>query len=598
MSEDTQPPTVSEAKWQTNWEKCCLCQEDKKESLKCPSVTSHTEHDGYKNIATNVPLFHELNSLPIPLDPKRLDEGSGIEITLRRNNAKYHQSCRMMFNNTKLGRAQKRAMTHKLPEEAEAGPSKCTRRSISSVTEKDYLCFFCEKEVIKADREAMTKNIYERLKECATLVQDTKLLAKLSAGDLVAQEVKYHLICLTSVYNRERSFLRQQDQGEQKQHDRQAYERAFAELVTYIVETQRRSEEGNVFKLTDLTDLMTRRMEQLGLKEPQIHKTRLKEQLLDRLPELQAHKTGRQVILAFKDDVGPALSKAFKLTDVSRTAQLVRNDILESRANFDGYFEENCQETSVPPSLIELVSMIEHGPDIQSQIENEATMSDLAVAQIIHYNCYQSQRRKTTTVKHHSKDRETPFVIYVGLLLYAKTRKRQLIDTLHRYGICISYDRVLEISSQMGTVLVQRFIEEGVVCPTVLRKGLFTTGALDNIDHNPSATTAKSSFHGTGISLFQHPTSSEDGEQRELPHIAGTPATKKVPPLPESYTNVRPAYFKDAAPVPTGSQDVLPLKPEILIQSIKMEYQWLEHVNLTEHVEGDVSVTWARTSCF
>jgi len=27
---------------------------------------------------------------------------------------------------------------------------------------------------------------------------------------------------------------------------------------------------------------------------------------------------------------------------------------------------------------------------------------------------------------------------------------------------------------------------------------------VDNIDHNPSSATSKESFHGTGISLFQH----------------------------------------------------------------------------------------------
>ena len=53
------------------------------------------------------------------------------------------------------------------------------------------------------------------------------------------------------------------------------------------------------------------------------------------------------------------------------------------------------------------------------------------------------------------------------------------------------------------------------MCPTELRKGLFTTSAMDNIDHNPSATTATTSFHGTSISLFQHPTSDSDGELRE-----------------------------------------------------------------------------------
>ena len=44
---------------------------------------------------------------------------------------------------------------------------------------------------------------------------------------------------------------------------------------------------------------------------------------------------------------------------------------------------------------------------------------------------------------------------------------------------------------------------EGVVAPACLRKGLFTVGALDNLDHNPSSTAAVNAFHGTGISFPQ-----------------------------------------------------------------------------------------------
>jgi hypothetical protein len=43
-------------------------------------------------------------------------------------------------------------------------------------------------------------------------------------------------------------------------------------------------------------------------------------------------------------------------------------------------------------------------------------------------------------------------------------------------------------------------MEDGVVCPAILQKGLFTTSAVDNIDHNHSATTATISCHGTDIS--------------------------------------------------------------------------------------------------
>lgn len=98
------------SKWKTDWSKCCICQEDKdNEDLKSPPTRYSSEQDGYTMIATNVPLFHALNEMPIVLDPARLDEGGGIEETLRRNKAQYHQSCGYLFNNTKLDRARKRA---------------------------------------------------------------------------------------------------------------------------------------------------------------------------------------------------------------------------------------------------------------------------------------------------------------------------------------------------------------------------------------------------------------------------------------------------------------------------------------------------------
>ena len=74
--------------WHTDWNKCCLRQGDNNENLIPSSKFYKREEAGYKNIATNLPLFHEINSLPIPMDIKRLDDGSGIENTLRLNNAK------------------------------------------------------------------------------------------------------------------------------------------------------------------------------------------------------------------------------------------------------------------------------------------------------------------------------------------------------------------------------------------------------------------------------------------------------------------------------------------------------------------------------
>ncbi len=67
----------------------------------------------------------------------------------------------------------------------------------------------------------------------------------------------------------------------------------------------------------------------------------------------------------------------------------------------------------------------------------------------------------------------------------------------------------------MGSNFCEQFSREQVVCPPMLHGNVFTTAAVDNIDHNPSSTTSKESFHGTGISLFQHPCGRRDGNRED-----------------------------------------------------------------------------------
>jgi len=94
---------------------------------------------------------------------------------------------------------------------------------------------------------------------------------------------------------------------------------------------------------------------------------------------------------------------------------------------------------------------------------------------------------------HHNKVRETPLPVYVGLNIHARTRKREVIDIMFDLGLSVSYDRVLEISTAMGNRVCEQYHSDAVVCPPNLLQGLFTTAAVDNIDHNTSSTTATSS---------------------------------------------------------------------------------------------------------
>ena len=316
-----------------------------------------------------------------------------------------------------------------------------------------------------------------------------------------------------------------------------------------------------------MTKLYKQRLEQLGVNSPTVNSTRLKEQLLEEIPELQAHKQGRDVLLAFEEDVGHALFQAAEYSEeliMAKAAKILRGHILDHQSRFYGTFCEGFIKDAIPSILLQFVGMVEHSADIKSQLRFGTSKTDQAIAQLLQYNCY-SRYKEGAATHRHPKDRETPFPVYIGMSVYAKTRKRGLVEMLHKHGMSISYDRVLEISAQLGDATVSKYVEEGVVCPPVLRKGLFTTAV---IDHNPSATTATTSFHGTSVSVFRHPTKESMGEERQQLKF-GPERVKSVPELPDSFTNIQPAFFKTKKPLPPKSPVPKPptdvLRPQLAL---------------------------------
>jgi hypothetical protein len=67
--------------------------------------------------------------------------------------------------------------------------------------------------------------------------------------------------------------------------------------------------------------------------------------------------------------------------------------------------------------------------------------------------------------------------MYIGMLKHAETRKGCLIDKMNDLGISVSYSRVLELSTHLGTcnsVYVQ-YEEQNIICLLSLRHRIFTT---------------------------------------------------------------------------------------------------------------------------
>ena len=96
------------------------------------------------------------------------------------------------------------------------------------------------------------------------------------------------------------------------------------------------------------------------------------------------------------------------------------------------------------------------------------------------------------------------------MLLHSDTHQHDLIDTMFSLGLSVSYDHILFLSTSLGNVLIVQYEQENNACPSNLRYGPFTIVAADNVDHILSLLTAKGSFHGTGISLYQHPSTENE----------------------------------------------------------------------------------------
>ena len=86
----------------------------------------------------------------------------------------------------------------------------------------------------------------------------------------------------------------------------------------------------------------------------------------------------------------------------------------------------------------------------------------------------------SSTVRH-SFEYETPVHVYVALKNHTVTRSRNLIDALFKQGMCISYDFLLNLTSDICNVICEQFREDGVVCPKLLC-GVHTASAVDNVD--------------------------------------------------------------------------------------------------------------------
>ena len=203
----------------------------------------------------------------------------------------------------------------------------------------------------------------------------------------------------------------------------------------------------------------------------------------------------------------------------------------------------NEQNESIPKRLLFLTNALID--DFNGDVVN-VSQESLTAAQIIVSNATQRTKAKGehTLVRRHKKCQETPLLVYITLKIYSTCHLRNIIDHFLSIGICISYDRILELTQNVYENLRESYQQYNCFFLNVLKKGLFTVMMKDNIDMNARSTFVKSHYHGTSLSVVQFPTienpgiNLENGTQSEQ----NKKNSKKLASLPGEYISIKKLF--------------------------------------------------------
>ena len=197
-----------------------------------------------------VAYLRTIDSLPVVLHFSTEETAENFA----RHNAGWHKNCRNKFSKSKVQRNMLIAShrKRKLPK-VEDERRLCKRKCLD--VEK---CIFC-KEGHEIERLSSVQTFEQdsNIRTMATDLQGVEIMARISGGDMISIEAKYHLSCLTKLRNRHRSFQRKLKLQTLKKDGNVAEYHTFEELPQFVEDYIM----GCVFlfKIKDLRSLYTKK---------------------------------------------------------------------------------------------------------------------------------------------------------------------------------------------------------------------------------------------------------------------------------------------------------------------------------------------------
>ena len=539
-----------------NWTLCVICQTQTTDKTR-------STNDGLISLSTSLEKFKVINALPRKM-LKLFLVGSDLLTTLQTNTASYHHTCRNKHNDRMYHRVEAKFEQGNV-EHAEGEtsiPYFELRSRRESILMGELSCCFCAKH--DTDTNLMAAGTYQALKEKVNTLHLKMLGEKwlkwalclpeyshvgkaLSVSDLASNQLYYHKRCYTEFNNSYCKYNENNSVHSAGERDEKWFKSiTLSKIASYLFDKESESP-GTIYIAKEL-ELMYITLFKFHDVNVNSHVSRFADSLVEAAPGLRNRTVNKKVTVFFESTIDMLLKDHIDIiSEPNEFARSIKDVVIPIRNSmkmihnkFDGTFAVECQKDSVPIQLLVLISMLVDGTGIDNQGFSQETMT---ISQLVMYN-FRNKQVLGNTKRRHLKRLETPLPTYISLKIYATVRSRSLIDSLFSLGICLPYNRVLEITKDIiGRKELHKYELNGCSIPDNVKLNIYTVVAKDNIDLNSRSTIVKSHFHGISMSILQSPSPLNPGVSQEHNLEASDPfsfKSKKVPSLPLSYTELKP----------------------------------------------------------
>lgn len=137
----------------------------------------------------------------------------------------------------------------------------------------------------------------------------------------------------------------------------------------------------------------------------------------------------------------------------------------------------------------------------------------MSIVQILYYNIHRGKKK-------------TPMHLMTGHTVHEKCKSKSLITSLNKLGVSASYNQIMQARAKLAQYTIKS-CSSGISLPSHFVPHHFTTGAMDNFDHEEATLTGLQGSHDTVMVLYQEKPK-EVPEKKYSPEIVEMKFTKRV----------------------------------------------------------------------